>query len=109
MSQAAEENLDGLEVQMDLRGDVFEYQLAGADEPVQLRAIHKRGLVDGIEDSRHAVLVILPGDRTGDDDTDHLPAEADSGDVATIDSVACPVINVVRRRGRFTRVTVQIG
>lgn len=101
--------LECLQAQVDEFGESFAYRVTGADDPVTIRAIHRRGLIDGDEDTRHCRLMVMPGARSDANDIGHLPnnASANSGDTVTIDGQQCSVIDVVRRRGRFTRVTVQ--
>ena len=94
--------------QLDQWGETVAYRVKTAVGPVNLQAIVRRGLIDGVETNRHSRLTIMPGARVNDADTLHLPNGAsEKGDTVTIDGVEARVIEVARRRGGFTRVSIQ--
>lgn len=108
MAALAEEDLLAtLEETIGIHADVFTYTPVGGS-PVEIKAIHKPGFIDGIADSRHALLTIMPGARADAADSLHLPnnAAGNTGDTVTIDGSPRRVIEIVRRRGRFTQVSV---
>lgn len=110
-NEAAYDDLQAcLQAQIDEFARVVLYKPFGGSA-VELQAIYRSGFIDGIQDSSHALLTIMPGARVDASDTLHLPntAAENTGDVVTVDSVERRVIEIKRERGRFTRVTIALA